>query len=104
MFTQSDVERDRDENRLKALRDQRGFVRERDAAVAQQDEVLEKLKQAQEQLSDAEREIKQELLKRIQLSQRLPRHPPTATGELMDRSLDQLRMLADELAQQLPAE
>ena len=51
-----------------------------------------------------QREVKQGLLTQIQLAQRLMGHPPTATGELMDQTLDQLRTLGAELEQQLPAE
>lgn len=132
VFTQSDVERDRYENRLKALRDQRSFeyardeairlrdeavqareeaVRKRDEAVQARDQAREEADEArdeadqarekvQQQLVDAQR---QELVRRIQLAQRLLGHSLTSDDQLLNQPLGQLRVLADELEKQLLA-
>ncbi|MGM0490630.1 MAG: Rpn family recombination-promoting nuclease/putative transposase [Planctomycetota bacterium] len=114
VFTQSDVERDRYENRLKALRDQRSFeyardeairirdeaVQTRDEAVQTRDEAVQARDKAQQQLADAQR---QELVRRIQLAQRLLGHSLTPDDQLLNQPLDQLRVLADELEKQLLA-
>lgn len=122
VFTQSDVERDRYENRLKALRDQRGYERQRDEALRAQQEALQQRDQAMEerdqvedkfhahlseseqQRQEAELEIKQGLIKRIQLSQRLLGQPAPPTDHLLAQPLDHLRTLAAELEQKLPSE
>ncbi|MFO7905319.1 MAG: Rpn family recombination-promoting nuclease/putative transposase [Pirellulaceae bacterium] len=129
VFTQSDVERDRYENRLKALRDQRGFERQRedairardeavqardeavqardevvqahDEAVRQRNETIEKLDQTERQLADAQGDIKRELVKRIQLVQRLLGYSRTAKDQLVKEPLDRLRTLARQLEEQL---
>ncbi|MFO7904455.1 MAG: hypothetical protein ACQESR_06610 [Planctomycetota bacterium] len=66
------MERDRYENRLKALRDQRSFEYERDEAIRAREEAVQARDETQRQLADAQREVKRELVRRIQLAQRHP--------------------------------
>ncbi|MFO7901099.1 MAG: PD-(D/E)XK nuclease family transposase [Pirellulaceae bacterium] len=131
VFTQSDVERDRYENRLKALRDQRSFeyardeairlrdeaiqtrdeaiqtrdeaIRKRDEAIRKRDETVQVRGEVQQQLSDAQEETKQELVKRIRICQRLLGRSPSSDDQLLNQSLGQLRVLAEELEKQLLA-
>ena len=128
VFTQSDVERDRYENRLKALRDQRSFEHARDEAIRKRDEAIQARDQAreeadqareeadqareeadqarekvQQQLSDAQQETKHELVKRIRICQRLLGRSPSSDDQLLNQSLGQLRGLAEELEKRLPA-
>ncbi|MFO7902178.1 MAG: PD-(D/E)XK nuclease family transposase [Pirellulaceae bacterium] len=90
VFTESDVERNRYENRLKALRDQRSFEYARDEAIRAGDA--------------AQKETKQELVKRVPLAQRLLGHSLTLQDQLLNQPLDQLRMLADKPEKQLLAQ
>lgn len=118
VFTQSDVERDRYENRLKALRDQRSFEYARDEAIRLRDEAVQARDQAREEADEARDEAdqarekvqqqlvdaqRQELVRRIQLAQRLLGHSLTSDDQLLNQPLGQLRVLADELEKQLLA-
>ena len=111
VFSQSDVEWDRYENRLKGLRDHRAMVRERDEAVQQLqqaqhtlEQVEQQREQAEQQREQAEQEVKQGLCRQIQLCQRLLGQDRTNSQQLLNLSIDELRDLADPLAQQLPVE
>ena len=116
VFSQSDIERDRYENRLKALRDHRDFIRARDEAVGERDKAVEERDKAVQRLREFEQErqqerqqaeqetIKQALLSRIELCQRLLGHPQMENRELLSQSAGDLRTMADQLEQQLTSE
>jgi flagellar biosynthesis/type III secretory pathway protein FliH len=82
-LSQSAIERDRYENRLKW---------ERDVSVMKRDAREEGLKEGEE---------KGRLEGSIALSQRLLKQPPTPTEQLSQMSLDDLRRLAEDLERQL---
>ena len=94
--SQSELERDRYENRLKASRDQQAMMEERDEAIQER-------QQAEEKLRQAERLAKQNVSRRIQLCQRVLGQAPTPSDQLLVQSIDELCSLADQLEQQLPA-
>jgi len=122
VFSQSDVERDRYENRMKALRDQRTFIRARDEAFNERDQAFQRLRefeqeraqerqqveqerqQAEQERQQAEQELKQRLARQIQLCQRLLSQPAMDTDKLLANSTDELRAWADQLEQKLSAE
>ena len=96
VFSQSELERDRYENRLKASRDQQAMMEERDEAIQER-------QQAEEKLRQAERLAKQNVSRRIQLCQRVLGQAPTPSDQLLVQSIDELCSLADQLERQLPA-
>ncbi len=128
VFSQSELERDRYENRIKGQRDLMALKRERDEAVRELDDWKRELEDAQRKLEEAEqarndaarkleeailqqdltrqeliRSGKQNLISRIQLCQKLLGQSPATCDQLMGESLDSLQALAEQLEQKLTA-
>jgi len=87
MFSQNEMERELYEGRLKEKRDRQMFETQVATAIRERDE--------------ARRAMKLALVQRIQLCERLLKQPASDPGELLERSEQNLRELAERLEQEL---
>jgi len=108
MFSQNEMERELYEGRLKEKRDRQTFEtqvataeRELDEAIRERDEVARKWDEATRERDEAKQATKLALVERIQLCERLLKQPASDPDELVKRSEESLRELAERLEQEL---
>ena len=103
MLSQNDMERELYEGRLKEKRDRQTLETRVATAIRERDEVARERDEAARKWDEARRRAtKLGLMERVQLCERVLRRPVSDPEQLLGRTVDDLRQLAEQLEQELP--